>query len=62
MMHSLEAWQVSNVVWSSANHGFNPDEYVPGMVCTLTTAFLHHIMHEANKGAYPNAQDAACLT
>ncbi|KAL3149804.1 hypothetical protein ABBQ38_013629 [Trebouxia sp. C0009 RCD-2024] len=59
-LQRLGAQGISNIVWSSAKLGHNPDEYVPGMVDTLTTMFLQ-LIHASNMKRRPNAQNAANL-
>ena len=49
---------VSNVFWSSATLGFNPDDAVPGMVHALTSRFLQFLKVSKEK-QQPNAQEAA---
>ena len=60
MMQGMGAQVVSNILWSSAKLGLNPDEHVPGMVHTSTTRFLQ-LMHATNKTQLPNARDTANL-
>ncbi|KAL3149791.1 hypothetical protein ABBQ38_013617 [Trebouxia sp. C0009 RCD-2024] len=59
-LQSLGAWGISNIMWSSAKLGVDPDEYVPGMVRTLATMFLQLIqdMHQKRR---PNAQGSSNL-
>ncbi|MCJ1368708.1 hypothetical protein MMC16_007853 [Acarospora aff. strigata] len=58
MLQDMGARQISNILWSSAKLGFNPDDFVPGMVHTLADRFLQ-LMHDANMSQCPNAQNAA---
>ena len=58
MLQDMGARQISNILWSSAKLGFNPDDFVPGMVHTLADRFLQ-LMHDANMSQRPNAQNAA---
>ncbi|KAL3149807.1 hypothetical protein ABBQ38_013632 [Trebouxia sp. C0009 RCD-2024] len=60
MMQDMDVRGVINIVWSSAKLGQDPDEYVPGIMDTLTTMFLQ-LINAANMKRRPNAQDAANL-
>lgn len=40
MMPDLGAQAVSNIIWSSAKLGFNPDVFVPGIMHSLTKQCL----------------------
>ncbi len=57
MLPIVEARQISNILWSSAKLGLNPDAFVPGMTDALAAKLL-----QVTKGAarrHPNAQEAA---
>ena len=45
LLADMEAQQISNVLWSSATLGLNPDDMVPGMVHALTSRFLQFIAY-----------------
>ncbi|KAL3143914.1 hypothetical protein ABBQ32_003730 [Trebouxia sp. C0010 RCD-2024] len=60
MMQDMDVQGISNIVWSSAKLGLDPDEYVPGMMDTLTTMFLQ-LIHASNMKRRPNDQNAANL-
>ncbi|KAL3149780.1 hypothetical protein ABBQ38_013606 [Trebouxia sp. C0009 RCD-2024] len=60
MMHSLEVRGISNIVWSSAKLGLDPNEYGQGMVRILLNRFMQ-LVRAADKRQRPNAQDVANL-
>ncbi|KAL3149778.1 hypothetical protein ABBQ38_013604 [Trebouxia sp. C0009 RCD-2024] len=59
-MNSVGAQAISNIVWSSAKLGLDPDKYMPGMVRILTSRFMQ-LVHAADKRQHPSAQGAANL-
>ena len=58
LLPEMATQQISNVLWSSATLGFDPDDSVPGLVHALTARFLYFIKMGGEK-QQPNAQEAA---
>ena len=57
VLPDIEARQISNVLWSSAKLGLNPDAFVPGMTDALAAKLLQLAKDEARH--QPNAQEYA---
>ncbi len=57
MLPDVEARQISNILWSSAKLGLNPDAFVPGMTDALAAKLLQMTKDEARR--QPNAQECA---
>ncbi len=57
MLPDAKAQAVSNILWSSAKLGLNPDAFVPGMTDALAAKLLQLTKDEARH--QPNAQDCA---
>ena len=57
LLPDIEARQISNILWSSAKLGLNPDAYVPGMTDALAAKLLQLAKDEARH--QPNAQNCA---
>ena len=51
------AREISNILWSSAKMGLNPDAFVPGMTDALAAKLLQLTRGAARR--QPNAQEAA---
>ena len=58
LLAEVESRQISNVLWSSATLGFDPDDSVPGLVHALTLRLLYFINTGGEK-QQPKAQEAA---
>ncbi|KAA6421657.1 MAG: hypothetical protein FRX49_08600 [Trebouxia sp. A1-2] len=57
MLPDVGARAVSNILWSSAKLGLNPDTFVPGMTNALAAKMLQLTKDKA--GRQPNARDCA---
>ncbi|DBA88943.1 TPA: hypothetical protein ACH3X2_000175 [Trebouxia sp. C0005] len=57
MLPDVGAQAVSNILWSSAKLGLNPDAFVPGMTDALAATMLQLTKDKA--GCQPNAQQCA---
>ena len=57
-LQDIGARAISNIMFSSAKLGFNPDDYVTGMVRTMADRYLQ-LMGAASRKQRPNAQASA---
>ena len=57
VLPDIEARQISNILWSSAKLGLNPDAFVPGMTDALAAKLLQLAKGEARH--QPNTQNCA---
>ncbi|KAL3149748.1 hypothetical protein ABBQ38_013574 [Trebouxia sp. C0009 RCD-2024] len=60
MLGDMSAWEIRNVVWSSATLGCNPDAIIPGMLHHLTVKFAQ-LTDATKEDQRPNAQACANL-
>ena len=60
LLADMGAREISNVLWSSATLGCDPDAAVPGMARALIDRFLQ-LVHASEEKQRPNAQECANL-